>query len=108
MSWFLDDIQGHEGYVVGLIEDGASTGRFRELRYPADDFRSRVSKVQVACECGWRSTRLTAPLRAEWVPFSIVLNDDAADDTAHALWVEHMSNVTAADALTSAWRKQHP
>lgn len=98
MGWFLGDVAGHEGFVVAVV-DVPNSSRKRELAYPADDYTCPVREVQVACECGWRSPRMTAPVHTRWAPFSVHLSDHEAEDLARAVWELHVSDVPAPDAL---------
>lgn len=88
MGWFRDDRPGHEGYVLGLRDDGEGDWHAltRDDEYP----ERRLKMVQVACECGWRSQRLHAPHRAEWYPCIVEFHDEGAEELARRLWHEHM------------------
>lgn len=88
MGWFHDDAPGCEGYIVGLVRE---SGRYRELRYPHDNKSMRPHAVQGACECGWRSSRFRTPLRAEYGPFSVHMNDERAEEEIRELWRAHIA-----------------
>jgi hypothetical protein len=93
MGWVNEDAPEHEGYVVGLVEEEERVGgyvRLRELAYPKDDCQlSRVRFFQSACECGWRSRRFFAPVKAEWSPFTLELHDADIEEDARQLWRRH-------------------
>lgn len=84
MGWFNDETPGHEGFIAGSVE---RPGGFRELAYPVDNDEAKLTHLQAACECGWRSSRWSA--EAEWVPFS-VLAHRRDEDRAHSLWEDHV------------------
>lgn len=129
MGWMLcDTTHGeHEGFVelVARVDEGPRWVpvvtleglNFGRTEISSDelvsgvwsiDHRRRVLvyRVQVACECGWRSPLLIVPLGATWTPCSIEL--DARDEAAaYDLWrrfhVDHLDEWPA--SLTQAWPK---
>ena len=67
-----------------------------------DDRRSYTCAefwVQIACECGWRSQRMPAPLGSSWSPCSVAWPAgqwDEWDEVARGIWrAEHRDQVTA-------------
>lgn len=94
MGWFSDNAPGHEGYVVGLVLDRerglARNEYWRELS-PSDEQLGRipVRRIQVGCDCGWRSRVIVAPYGTTWVPCCVFFALDADDELAGALWSEH-------------------
>jgi hypothetical protein len=90
MGWFHDEHPGHEGYVVGLIEEKPD-GRWREIRGGDQEQREfRVERMKVACDCGWRSRVFHAGLRAQWSPSHTDLRDEQLEDAARAIWLAHL------------------
>jgi hypothetical protein len=93
MGWFrFDDPDNHEGFVVGVVRDGEY--RWRELGLDDRD-PIAVTTIQIGCECGWRSQRLTAPLGTAWAPCcvffpgrsdSIFETPEMWEDLAAAIW----------------------
>jgi hypothetical protein len=93
-------VNTHESHLVAFYDDG--TG----LRYATDQTlpECRISVLQVACSCGWRSQRLRAPDGTVWRPFAVTLPPNAREgayseagqptfgDHAQALWAEHCSS----------------
>ncbi|WP_030200738.1 hypothetical protein [Streptomyces sp. NRRL S-87] len=73
MGWHSDDMpEGHEGYVVAVLADGAEPPPVRTARTVADgkeylgentawwlydgrEGRPRAFAVKAGCQCGWRS-----------------------------------------------------
>lgn len=105
MGWMHDNHEGHEGYIVGLVEEGSV---FRELGYPSGEERQRLNYVSVGCDCGWRSLRLVAPARAEWVPFCVETHDEDFDERARALWLAHVESTDDVfDTLARVWLRRH-
>ena len=100
MGWFLEDHHGHEGYVVAV--EKLSSGLFRELGAGCDGERVHdrerghasggisIRFFQVACDCGWRSTRYFAPTGARWFPFTCELDDEQLEDAARREWRAHV------------------
>lgn len=106
MGWCNDDAPGHEGFLVALerITERYSS-HYRELRANVDerigDREIEVRVVQAACECGWRSQRLRAPLGTTWAPSIVMLPKHEQDGAAASptrkpfetmaceLWSEH-------------------
>lgn len=114
MGWCCD-IEGHEGHLVGIVDqhslfdDGVAIDpaleqypHERELRYPKDDFDCLVREVRVACECGWRSPKLRAPLGTKWRPWCLTVPSDEAEDVARELWKQHVDNLPDRHCLTKA------
>jgi hypothetical protein len=109
VGWVYEDEPGHEGYPVGLVEqeveftyknDGPGGSTYlRELSYYQDHDREvpkgglRPVAFQVACDCGWRSRRFHAPLVARYVPHSLELGDELAEEEARQIWVRHVREV---------------
>lgn len=112
MGWVNPDFDPeckHEGYLVGLVpavdKDGSlSTWRYRELSAAGGDDPGRqdmpLKTVQVGCECGWRSSRITAPPTTVWVPFS-VFAPQSFEDECRELWREHLELESARSGLAS-------
>lgn len=107
MGWLRDSGEAwsydHEGFIVAVekVDD-----RWREIT-PADAHRGEidVSHVQVACDCGWRSQRLVAPIGTTWAPCS-VFTDAATDDLAYGIWAdEHRNALTerSSNRLLYVW-----
>lgn len=120
MGWQLDteaaDGQWHEGYVIGVervpyldatgsewlpgewSEVGADFDH--ESTDPAMRARRDVRHVQVACDCGWRSQRLLAPLGTYWAPCCTELPAPLGaldyEDAAWRLWRTHMDGLSTA------------
>ena len=104
MGWLMfDDDQSddwssdHEGYVQAVVR---SEWGWRDLSL--DDRRSYTCAefwVQIACECGWRSQRMPAPLGSSWSPCSVAWPADQWDEwdeVARGIWrAEHRDQVTA-------------
>lgn len=95
MGWMRDNGEewsyAHEGYLVAVEK---VDGQWREIT-PSDEHRGEfeVSHVQVACECGWRSERLVAPLGTTWAPCSVMTTSEV-DDVAYSIWAdEHRATV---------------
>lgn len=97
MGWCHEvDAEGrHEGYLVGLVkcDDG---WRLRELG-PDDAPRTPLQIVQVACDCGWRSSRLLAPFGYAQFSPCVVLRDtidretfDRWENQCRELWDAHV------------------
>lgn len=96
MGW-VSDKPGHEGYMVGLTEVESSAGNgwtwWRELGMCQGDETPRtVERVQVGCECGWRSRVYAAPRRAKWFPYTVELNDEAVKDEGREIWRRHLDD----------------
>ena len=91
MGWFYTDVEGHEGYVIGLRrgEGLARNCLYRELGYPEDDKETAVHAVQAGCDCGWRSPRFQ--ITARWFPF-VVDTDEDTEATLKDLWEAHIHN----------------
>jgi len=96
MGW-VSDKPGHEGFIVGLTEMESAAGNtwmwWRELGMrQGDETRRRVYRIQVGCECGWRSRVYEAPPRAEWFPYTVQLHNEAVEDEACVLWRRHLDD----------------
>lgn len=94
MGWCDPEVEGHEGYVVGLVDVGTNGWkRWRELRYPEDKEApaAPIEMLQAACDCGWRSRRFHAPIinPPKWAPY-MVLVDEETEEGALVLWREHV------------------
>ena len=61
MSWFYEDLTGHEGYAVAVVE-GARPGEWRDASEPTPNVRC----VQAVCTCGWRSPRRRVAWGTRW------------------------------------------
>jgi hypothetical protein len=59
--------------------------------------------VQVACECGWRSARLTAPYQSEWAPSMVFLDPGPSaqqfSEAARELWKRHTVEIPSDSRL---------
>lgn len=110
MGWFDSDAPGHEGYLVALVREEGAGREWRDLRvHPADEAGMRkhdgcrIEVVQVACDCGWRSPRIHAPLGTTWRPCMVVLPAGAGVEAeferfALELWQAHMREAFAIEA----------
>lgn len=70
--------------------------QWRELRYADEPPREerKIFRVQVACDCGWRSQVLRAPFGTTWSPSVVWLPEasvhaEAWEEAARKLWGEH-------------------
>lgn len=109
MGWVCED-GAHEGYLVAVVPDGKHTMGYRELgavrdeRGHAVDKPQRVWVLQVACDCGWRSARLSAPYQTEWAPSMVFLESNASahafEDAARELWTRHTVEIPNDSRLT--------
>lgn len=83
MGWCSED-GSHEGYLAGLVRTENESGSivFKELGYPRDEVSRDLGHVQVACTCGWRSSRLHAPLGTTWSPYIVLLPRGEHDDAS--------------------------
>ncbi len=92
MGWQSSDAPGHEGFLVGLVQDEAARDGWRELRSPGDDEeRKNVDRFQAGCTCGWRSPRFRSPAGTSWWPFILdlpKLHEDL-EDVAREMWCQH-------------------
>ena len=88
MGWFYEDNVKHEGYIVGVVEEGPQL--FRELSYSRSDKEQQVNWIQIGCECGWRTQRFHAPLGTSYFPHTIFLRDKQVEDEARAIWQNHV------------------
>lgn len=99
MGWIHEDKPGHEGYVVAVDRDPERAywhehGYFPSLACGA--WRGEdgpVTTVQVACECGWRSSRYAAPSGTRFFPHTVVFAEhyeEAAEAAAVEIWREHI------------------
>lgn len=128
------DGQHHEGYVIGVERvtrtdpDGwvRQTDQWRDVGAdfdhasddPAQRARRDVAHVQVACECGWRSERLLAPLGTYWAPCCVMLpttfdHDLAGDEVTYRMWRAHIDGLgphslgqRGRDLLAAGWRPE--
>ena len=100
MGWFNDNAPGHEGYVIGLVEDdkgetwSPSGKRLRKLG-TGDKARTRIPFVQVACDCGWRSKVFIAPIGTDFWPSTVALTSERSEDRAAAIWRLHADDDTS-------------
>lgn len=85
MGWCSDSAPEHEGYLLAIRKDD---WRWVEL-HSEDGNVDRVHYVQVGCECGWRSSRIAAPMGTTFMPSS-VLASPAMEELGHRLWLEHL------------------
>jgi hypothetical protein len=113
MGWQSSDAPGHEGFLVGLVQDAAERDGWRELRSPGDDAdRENVERFQVGCTCGWRSPRFRAPPGTSWWPFTLELPElhEPLRDVAGDLWCQHwrLPDPLAARADTRVARTPTP
>lgn len=108
MGWQCESGE-HEGYVVGL-EQSPNGYRWHELnsaddakRVDGDPVRHHaglpVTHIQVACDCGWRSPRLVAPLRACWFPSFVDGLNESQDERARQIWKLHVEQSETAILL---------
>lgn len=96
MGW-IDDIDGHhEGYLVACVQENGSS-IWRELSYPNDKTkREDIKRVQVGCDCGWRSPRIIAPYGTRFLPFCVALPERDEQDFESAaikLWRAHLAEI---------------
>jgi hypothetical protein len=97
--WTSDSTPGHAGYLVALTPR-ADVGRVAmQVLIGDDEWRPLGSAdvdhegaylrvVQVGCTCGWRSSRVEAPISARWWPQGIDVAD-WFDEQMRKLWVSH-------------------
>jgi len=110
MSWSHDATPGHEGYLVGLVprvrgdhpnlEDDA----WRPLtRGDSEAAASGIYLyvVQVGCTCGWRSSRLDAPIGACWWPHLVDVSAHFAE-RCRTIWRAHAIATVFADREVSS------
>ncbi|WP_437804525.1 hypothetical protein [Sorangium sp. So ce693] len=97
MGWTHDEHPGHEGYLVATERE--ANGTWHEVRYP-DDQKRPVSSLLVACDCGWRSPRLVAPMGSMWFPF-IVEIPERYRERAHELWRRHFDSLPDRPTLSA-------
>jgi hypothetical protein len=97
MGWISEEPPGHEGYIVGLVEEQPG-GRWRELR--GEDPECRVQRMKVGCDCGWRSRVFHAGLGARWHPSSTELRNDRLEREAQAVWQDHLTDEARREART--------
>ena len=90
MGWFHQDFPGHEGYAVAVVQVEGHPGYWRELsaRY-GDDQERTIETFQAACDCGWRSPRMSVRHPSIWYPFSVDLCAEDKD-LVHRLWCKHL------------------
>lgn len=118
MGWVCDqdtpDGHPHEGYLVAVEPVTETNDRGYEIRtgawrdVGANWNRERdgqpcldVSHVQMACDCGWRSQRMLAPLGTTWSPCTVFLptwHHGDLDDASYRLWAQHIGTLTAQSA----------
>lgn len=112
MGWIRDGMEDHEGFVAMVVRDD---WRWRELgiddrAIPTDEHGYKVQhRLQVGCECGWRSERFVAPLGTDWAPCSVVLPDEETEDAAALYWSEmHMDRLSesAPGTLLRRWARR--
>lgn len=108
------DDRGHEGYAIGLVHDPDGTIYSDRISYrQVNDgdviapFRTDVTYVQVACDCGWRSPVMSAPYGTEWAPRCVFFPTSALgpawDDVIADIWRrQHIDVLTAATTLYAA------
>ena len=108
MGWMNDAHPGHEGYVVGLVPVGdRQDDRWRELGVADKELGTiRLLKVQVACDCGWRSCRMDAPLHTTWSPFHVWFDEvhNERQEMGFAIWMAHLASEIDAYALIGSKR----
>lgn len=82
----------HEGYFVGVVKDGY---HWRELGYGDVETPNLGLMIQVACECGWRSHRMTPPLGCSWRPCSVDfdLDTESYEDAGIEMWRKHIDDL---------------
>lgn len=66
---------------------------WRELS--GDEPERPVFFFQVACECGWRSPRMHAPMAARWTPSIVLLGSDLIEEAAAELWRRHANEMAS-------------
>ena len=106
MGWFYDDddVRGHEGYLIGLVEEGRGSMLFRELtlRHDGNDVHNPLPLefVCVGCDCGWRSPRLRVPAGTNWTPSHVWLATGLSDEviegyeeSARKIWRAHVEQI---------------
>lgn len=89
--WLCRD-RSHAGFLVPLV---AVTDKDGVVTFRTSNTAATACKVfQVACECGWRSERFTAPPMACSAAKASVLtlNDKATEADARLLWDQHWSS----------------
>lgn len=89
MGWIDETHPSHEGFLVGWrsARQGTYTDDLKELKCPRHGETSqrnvKVSAVQMACSCGWRSALLRAPLGTVWHPCMVFLDKHDEDNEAN-------------------------
>jgi hypothetical protein len=109
MGWFRDEAPGHERYVVGLVQVGADgSPRWRELSRAGGDEKApaHVERIQVECDCGWRSRVFETPLRAKWFPYVVELDDEALEDASARVWRRHVDHDLVHDKGAQGWSRE--
>ena len=102
MGWLLDDTDGHEGSLIGLVAcpDARRRGDgFRELTAFDDEDAAAgiyLQWLQVGCTCGWRSPRMEAPIGACWWP-GHVETTTWYEAQARTIWRAHAIATTFAN-----------
>lgn len=94
MGWLDVELPDHEGFIVGVEEIPGRRGFYQQLPTGRDEKQQprKIKLVQVACDCGWRSSRIRAPLSTEWMPYTVIA-DEWFEDIARALWKEHLKTL---------------
>ena len=68
--WSNELTPGHTGYLVGLVPRSHLTPSLTEDHWHAltlgDDAGVTLRALQVGCSCGWRSSRIDAPIGTWW------------------------------------------
>jgi hypothetical protein len=96
MGWSTESAPGCEGYLVAIEPVPGHEWRYRELTHADDGHRGevRLTRVQVGCECGWRSPRIDAPIGTNWYPSSVEAPAWFEED-ARKRWHEHIDLETS-------------
>lgn len=89
--------------AAGRLYRELVTKYFAERAIAAHPPERTIYHVQVACECGWRSPRMTAPIGTTFAPWTVDLPDSLGmasrdfEGRALKLWQAHMDDVAQVD-----------
>jgi hypothetical protein len=94
MGWWSDDVDGHEGFAVGVLKlDDGLTGTRYLATVDAPDPSVEITSVHYAaatCGCGWRSERITAIEPMDWRDRSLECSE-RVKNRLYQLWEEHIA-----------------
>lgn len=107
MGWVCEADGRHEGYFVALVPIVGTGYRFRELDATTEGGPRPIRFVQVACECGWRSPRLFAPVGSTWSSNHVEIPQDSPPSPMRPQGVDHPIE-NAAIAMWQAHTREIP